>query len=100
LSGNADSVKVDILSPGGQILDTINLGALGAGRHSFDWDASSYQGTAEPSFRVSATQGGNAIGTTSLARDKVMSVGSDTGTMTVQLQGRGAVAYDSIKAIL
>jgi len=100
LDGKADAVKVEILSPGGQVLDTLNLGALGAGRHSFDWDASGYQGTGEPSFKVTATLGGQAVTNTALARDTVTSVGSDNGAMTVQLQGRAAVAYSSVKAIL
>ena len=100
LGSSAESVKIEILSPAGQVIDTLNLGALGAGRHSFDWDASSYKGSGEPSFRVVATLGGKAIDTTALARDKVVSVGSENGAMTVQLQGRSAVAYGSIKAIL
>jgi len=100
LTGKADAVKVEILSPGGQVLDTLNLGALDAGRHSFDWDASSYPGTGEPSFKVTATLGGEAVTSTALARDTVTSVGSDNGAMTVQLQGRAAVAYSSVKAIL
>lgn len=100
LAGKADTVKVEILSPGGQVLDTLNLGALDAGRQSFNWDSSTYQGTGEPSFRVTATLAGQAVATTSLARDTVVSVGSENGAMTVQLQGRTAVSYDSIKAIL
>ena len=100
LAGRAESVKIEVLSSSGQVIDTINSGALDAGRHFFDWDASSYQGSGNPSFRVTATLGGQAIGTTSLSRDSVVSVGSENGAMSVQLQGRGAVAYDSIKAIL
>ena len=100
LAGKADSVKVEILTPGGQVLDTFDLGALGAGRQTFDWNSSNYQGSGEPSFRVTATLAGTAVTTTSLASDKVVSVGSENGAMTVQLQGRAAVAYDSIKAIL
>ncbi len=100
LAGKADAVRVEILSPGGQVLDTLNLGALGAGRHSFDWDASNYKGTGEPSYRVTATLGGNPVDSTALARDTVTSVGSDNGAMTVQLQGRAAVGYSSVKAIL
>jgi flagellar basal-body rod modification protein FlgD len=100
LSGKADKVKVEILSPGGQVLDTLNLGALDAGRHAFDWDSSNYQGTGEPSFRITATLAGAAVTNTALARDTVVSVGSENGAMTVQLQGRAAVAYDSVKAIL
>jgi len=100
LASKADAVKVEILSPGGQVLDSLNLGPLDAGRQSFNWDSSTYQGTGEPSFRVTATLAGQAVTTTSLARDTVVSVGSDNGAMTVQLQGRTAVPYDSIKAIL
>lgn len=100
LSGKADTVKVEILSPGGQVLDTFNLGAQDAGRQSFNWDSSTYRGTGDPSFRVTATLAGQAVATTSLAQDKVVSVGSENGAMTVQLQGRSAVPYDSIKAIL
>ncbi|MDO8448967.1 MAG: flagellar hook capping FlgD N-terminal domain-containing protein [Rhodoferax sp.] len=100
LASKADAVKIDILSSGGQILDTFDLGALDAGRQSFDWDSSAYTGTGAPSFRVTATLAGQAVATTSLARDTVVSVGSENGAMTVQLQGRTAVPYDSIKAIL
>ena len=99
-AGKAEAVKVEILSPGGQVLDTLNLGAQDAGRHFFNWDSSSYKETGSPTFRVTATLGGQAIGTTALARDTVVSVGSESGAMTVQLEGRSAVAYDSIKAIL
>ena len=100
LAGKADAVKIDILSPGGQVLDTFSLGAQEAGRQYFDWDAASYRGTGEPSFRVTATLAGKPVASTSLARDTVVSVGSDNGAMTVQLQGRNPVAYADIKAIL
>ncbi len=99
-AGKADAVKVEILSSGGQVLDTLNLGSQEAGRHFFDWDASSYQGSGAPSFKVTATLGGQPVTTTALARDTVVSVGSENGAMTVQLQGRSTVAYDSVKAIL
>ncbi|MBV5322457.1 MAG: hypothetical protein JZU60_01320 [Ilumatobacteraceae bacterium] len=100
LAGRAESVKVEVLSPGGQVIDTIDAGALDAGRNYFNWDASAYQGTGSPSFRVIATTGGKAIEATTLSCDKVVSVGIENGAMTVQLQSRGATSYDSIKAIL
>jgi flagellar basal-body rod modification protein FlgD len=101
LAGNADAVKVEILSPGGQLIESVNLGPLTAGRQAFSWDASSYKGTGSPTFKVTATLAGQTVATTSLAQDSVVSVGSNTsGAMTIQLQGRNAVAYDSIKAIL
>lgn len=100
LSARAESVKLEILTPGGQVVDTINLGALDAGRHTFDWDASSYQGTGNPSFKITATLGGKTIDSTAMTRATVSSVSSDAAGMQVQLQGRTAVPYSSIKAIL
>jgi len=100
LTSTAESAKVEILSPGGQVLDTINMGTLEAGRHSFEWDASAYQGTGSPTYRVVATSGGLSVSSTSLVRDKVVSVGSENGSMRVQLQGHSAIGYSSIKALL
>lgn len=100
LAGPADSVKIDIVSPGGQVLESFNLGALDAGRQAFDWDASSYTGSGNPTYRVTATLAGQAVATTSLVRDTVVSVGSQNGAMRIELQGRDPVSYDSIKAVL
>lgn len=100
LAGNADMVKVDIFSSGGQLLDTLNLGSKKTGQYSFEWDSSRYPPGMTPVFKVTATQAGNNISSTSMARDKVISVGSENGAMTVQLQSKGTMAYSSIKAIL
>jgi flagellar basal-body rod modification protein FlgD len=100
LAGNADMVKVEVLSPAGQLLDTLNFGAKSAGQFSFDWDASKLPAGTKPTFKVTATQAGNNITSTSLALDKVVSVGSANGAMTLQLQSQGTLAYSSIKAIL
>ena len=100
LTGRAESVKVDVLSPGGQVVDSFNLGALEAGRHSFEWDASKYTFGGSPSFKVTATLGGKTIASTSTARATVSSIGSNSGVLTVQLANGTSVAYSSIKAIL
>jgi flagellar basal-body rod modification protein FlgD len=100
LSAKAESVKIEIVSPGGTVLDTVNLGALDTGRHNFSWDASKYTGTGTPTFKVIATTGGNTIASTSLMQDKVTSVGSENGSMLVQLANNAAVSYSKIKALL
>jgi flagellar basal-body rod modification protein FlgD len=97
LDTKADSVKIDILSVGG---DTIDLGAQSAGRHSFSWDAQGQLATGTPTFRVTATLGSAKVTSTSLARDTVVSVGSENGAMNVQLQGLGSVAYGTVRTIL
>ena len=96
----ADSVKIDILSAGGKVVDTIDLGARAAGRHPFDWDATGKTAGTTMAYRVTATQGGKAVGTSQLVRDNVASVSNDNGSMNLQLRGLGNTAYDKIKSIL
>jgi len=100
LAGNADAVKVEILAPSGQVLDAFNLGALPQGRQSFQWNAASYQGAGSPSFRVTATQGTQAIAAAPLVSEQVISVGSVNGAMSIQLQSGRSVGYADIAAIL
>ncbi len=100
LASKADKVKVEIFTPGGQLLDTLNLGAMSAGRNNFEWNASNYTGAAKPVFKVTATMGSNAVTATTLARDTIASIGSDGAAMTVSLKGGATVKYDDIKSIL
>jgi flagellar hook assembly protein FlgD len=51
------------------------------------------------SYRVTASQKGNAVTTTPLARATVEGISSDSGTMNLQLQGLGSLAYDKVRAI-
>ena len=100
LPSNADTVTVQVRSPGGQLLDTINLGPKGAGRHNFEWDASSYSGAGDPTFKVIASQGGQTVSAKTLGRDTITAVGSDGTGMTVTLKGGSTVKYETIQAIL
>jgi flagellar basal-body rod modification protein FlgD len=100
LSSAASSVKVDILSPTGTVLDTVDLGALPQGRQPFQWNSASYQGGGTPSIRVTATSGTTPVTTTSYMQDKVLSVGSVNGAMSIQLQSGNTVGYADIAAIL
>jgi len=100
LTSDASNVSVQILSPGGQLLDTLNLGSMTAGRHSFEWDASNYTGGGSPSFKVVATNGKQSVTNTAMAEDTVTSIGSDGTNLNLQLKGRAAVAYSSVQAIL
>lgn len=100
LSAAADSVKLNILSPGGSTVETVDLGAMTAGRHEFTWNASKYTGTGNPTFKIVATQGGVNVSNTALARDTITSVGTAATGNNLQLKGRSAVSYDAIQAYL
>lgn len=100
LAGEADTVTVQIKTPGGELLDTINLGARSAGRHSFSWDASSYKGTANPVFSITATQGKKPVAAAALAQDTVTGVSTAGGALSLQFKNRAAAGYETIQGIL
>lgn len=98
LSGPADAVKVEVLSPAGQVIDTMQLGAQSAGVHSFNWNAGSATNDSGLSFRVSATQGGVKTPATALMNDTVQSVSSTSTGLQLQMARAGAVPYANVRA--
>ena len=99
LTAAADAVKVEVLSPAGKVLDTLNLGAQSTGMHSFDWPAGTYDATSKLSFRVTATSGANTLNSTALMRDKVTAVSTSGNELMLELESGASVAYTSVKAI-
>ena len=100
LASAADTVKVEVLSPSGAVVQTMNLGAESAGMHSFDWSgAGAAAGTSGLTFRVSATSGGVATPVTALMSDRVDAVSTDGNTFNLELDSSGTVPYSAIKAL-
>ncbi len=95
----ADKVVVDILSAGGQVLESFNLGALKAGRNAFEWDAKAHTHAEALTYRVTATKGTAVVTHRTMVQDNVASVGSDGGAMHVGLRNLGNVGYDKVKSI-
>ncbi len=100
LAGNADKVTVQISTPGGQILDTVELGSQSRGQVNFEWNASGYTGSAAPVFKVSASQTGRPVAASSMGRDTVVGVSHDGANMNLALKSGATVAYNAVKAIL
>jgi flagellar basal-body rod modification protein FlgD len=99
LAGAADSVKVEVLSPAGRVIDTINVGAETTGRHSFSWSAP--QGSAAGSgytFRVAATSGATNVAATPLMRDQVQAVSTSGSTLNLELKSGQTLPYGQIRA--
>lgn len=99
LSSAADAVKVEVMSPAGRVLDTLNLGAQSSGMHSFDWVATGYDNSSNLTFRVTATSGSTALSSTALMRDKVNAVSTSGDALMLELERAGTVAYSTVKAI-
>ncbi len=98
LNSAADNVKVEVLGPGGHVLDTLDLGAQTAGMHSFDWTAGANAAATGVTFRVTATSGSVKLDSTALMRDRVDAVNTSGDSLTLELQNSGSVAYSQVKA--
>ena len=91
LASPADSVKVEVLNAGGRVVDTLDLGAEGGGRHGFDWTPpAGVDADAGERFRVVATSGAAAVTATPLMRDRVDAVSTGGDTLTLELRTAAA----------
>ena len=101
LDGAASKVKVDIVTPGGVLVGSMDLGALEGGRQNFDWDASKYAGNpAELRFQVTATTGDKTIAAAPLMHSKVLATGSQNGALMLTLDSGATVKYADVGAVL
>ena len=99
LSSSADSVKVEVLNAGGRVIDTIDLGAEGAGRHGFEWTPPiGVDATLGERFRIVAKSGAAAVASTPLMRDRVDAVATGGDTLRLELRNSGSVSYAQIRA--
>lgn len=100
LSGAASQVVVDVVGSNGELIDSVNLGALPAGQHAFSWNASGVDPARVAGFAVRATQGGQAVAATPLTRTPVTSVSFTGGVMSLQLQDGRTLDYDQVRAFM
>ena len=99
LSAPADNVKVEMLSPSGQVVDTMNLGAQGSGMQGFDWPTSTATNASGLTFRVTATSGSIKSSPTTLMRDHVNAITTTGNALNLELQNGGLVPYSTVRAV-
>jgi len=101
LGGAADNVTVQLVSPGGTVMNTYQVGPMAAGNNNFDVDLSQYTGGGTPTFTVTATNAGKSVTATPLVRNTVSAVGNNptTNALTLTLSGGTTVPYSSVVAI-
>lgn len=100
LAEDAQRVRIEILAPSGELLGTLDAGALGAGRHSFSWDASAYPNLSSFKFRVTASNGTTNVAATTYSAERVLAVGQRNGAVAVDLASGRSVPYADIVAVL
>ena len=99
LASAADTVKLEVLTAAGGVLDTVQLGAQGSGRQSFEWPNANYDDSAGLKFRITASQGTAAVTNTTFTQDKVVAVNTSGAKLQLQLQKLGLVDYSAVTTI-
>ena len=102
LGNTATSTKIEVLSPSGQVVDTVDLGAQEKGRHDFTWDTSKYT-AGDPStlrFRVVAANKDGAVDSSTLMQSKVVGTGWDNGSLTLTLENGDTFPYSLFRNIV
>ena len=99
LAAPADNVKVEITTPAGTVIDTVNLGAATSGRHAFNWSDSGYSADRELQFRIVATRGTRPVGATTFSRDQVVALNTTGGQLQFELASGRQTGFASIISI-
>jgi len=99
LSGPADNVKVELLSPSGQVIATLPQGAQSSGLQSFDWPAGTTTNDSGLRFRVTASNGSVNSNPTTLMRDRVDAITTSGNSFSLELRNSGLVPYSSVRAL-
>jgi flagellar basal-body rod modification protein FlgD len=100
LEGKATDVRVDIMGTNGEVIETIEMGALNGGLHGFNWDAEGIDPATVEGFQVRAFDGSARVDTVSLQRLSVDSVSFSGGSIYMLLQDGSTRAYNDVLAFM
>jgi flagellar basal-body rod modification protein FlgD len=104
LAQAADSVKVNIVSPAGNIVRQLDLGPQKSGMTGFQWDGLSDGGSkvaaGSYTFQVTASGSGQKVNTTSFMAGAVSSITLKTDGTHLSVGGIGDITMQQIKQIM
>lgn len=99
LSLPAEKVQVEVLSPSGRVLDTLQLGSHDEGRGSFEWRLPGNVAPEGLRFRVVAGNGSQSVGATPISIDTVSSVATTPSGLSLGLARLGAVDFSKVRVV-
>lgn len=103
LQAPAETVTIAIRDMAGQLVNTIDAGALAAGEHLFEWDGMNDAGVALPPgryrFEATAGRGKDAQALETLASGRVQGVSRGDGGIELNVEGLGKTAYADVRQI-
>lgn len=100
----AESVKVSIINPAGQVVRTLDVGALPSGVQSLSWDGADDSGRALASgnyqLSVTTSGGGADVAAVPLTYAKVSSVAQGPNGVALHLADRRTIGFSDVRSIL
>ncbi len=102
LAGPADRVKVEVLGVGGRVVDTLELGAAGAGLNGFAWqpEDGKLPGPADGyRFRITATSGSANVNAAPMMRDRVEAVSISGDRLQLETTVSGRIDFSKVRAV-
>ena len=102
LDAKTTDVKVDVMGTNGEVLDTIEMGALSGGLNGFTWDATAkgVDPAAVKGFQVRAFDGATRVDAVALQRLSVDSVSFSNGSIYMLLENGSTRAYNDVLAFM
>lgn len=100
LSTDAEKVKIEIRSASNEVIDTIELTGVEAGRQSFTWEVPEAYREQALTFSVTATGTTGEIETMPLSYQSIQAVSNFGDTLALELSNGSRIASDAIWAFL
>ncbi|MEN9418686.1 MAG: flagellar basal-body rod modification protein FlgD [Pseudomonadota bacterium] len=95
----ADAVSVQVIGPGGRVLDTLDLGAQAAGRASFQWNVAAGVDPGSLRFKVVAKAGSADLPAQTYSVDTVTAVSTGANGLRLGLASLGDTDFSAVKAV-
>lgn len=100
LAGKAANVTVTITNSAGELVDTVKMSGLDAGRNYFTWDGSNYAGDkSQLKYSVKATNAESTVKVTPLEANSVVAATVSNGKLVLELGNGSNVDYSGIKSV-
>jgi len=106
LEASSSDVVVGVYNQAGQLVRRLPMGSQEAGLRQFQWDGRDEAGDLQPAgiyefVGVAATSGGGseALDTYLSSRVESVSVGSNNGSLTLQVEGVGEIDFSKVRQI-
>ena len=100
LSSSAEKVTIEIRSATDEVIDTIELTGVEAGRHDFQWEVPEAYREAALKFTVTATSGGTEVESMTLSHQRITAVSNFGDTLALELANGDRIAHDAVWAFL